>query len=50
MTFALAASELGVSSFTINAILLIAITILLGLPTLFLLKSGEGKSAFKNAR
>ena len=45
MLFALATSELGVSSFTINAILLTSIVILLGLPTLFLLKSGQGKSA-----
>ena len=46
MTFALATAELGVSSFTINAILLTSVAILLGLPTLFLLKSGQGKSAF----
>ena len=46
MTFALTASELGVSSFTINLVLVTAIVILLGLPTFFLLKSGSGKSAF----
>tara|TARA_B100000700_G_scaffold73630_1_gene82177 strand:- start:249 stop:389 length:141 start_codon:yes stop_codon:yes gene_type:complete len=45
MIFGLATSELGVSSFTINAILLASIAILLGLPTLFLFKSGQGKSA-----
>ena len=45
MTFALAATELGVSSVTINLILISAIVVLLGLPTFFLLKSGQGKSA-----
>ena len=45
MNFALASSELGVSSLTINFILIISISILLGLPTFFLLKSGQGKSA-----
>ena len=45
MFFALASSELGVSSFTINFILISAICVLLGLPTFFLLKSGQGKSA-----
>ena len=46
MIFALTSTELGISSFTINAVLLISVVILLGLPTLFLLKSGQGKSAF----
>ena len=46
MGFALAATELGVSSLTINLVLLTAMFVLLGLPTFFLLKSGEGKSAF----
>ena len=46
MTFALASSELGVSTFTLNLILITSIAILLGLPTVFLLKSGDGKSAF----
>jgi len=45
MTLALATSELGVNSLTINLILISSIVILLGLPTLFLLKSGQGKSA-----
>ncbi len=45
MTFALATSELGVSSFTINLILITSVGVLLGLPTFFLLKSGQGKSA-----
>ncbi len=45
MVFGLATSELGISSFTINAILMTSIVILLGLPTLFLVKSGQGKSA-----
>tara|TARA_Y100001978_G_scaffold72364_1_gene64937 strand:- start:279 stop:419 length:141 start_codon:yes stop_codon:yes gene_type:complete len=46
MTFALAVTELGVNTSTINLVLLAAIVILLGLPTFFLLKSGQGKSAF----
>tara|TARA_Y100001968_G_C18823860_1_gene465888 strand:- start:180 stop:320 length:141 start_codon:yes stop_codon:yes gene_type:complete len=46
MTIALAATELGVSALTINLVLLTAIVVLLGLPTFFLLKSGQGKSAF----
>ena len=46
MTFALAATELGVSSLTINLVLVTSIVVLLGLPTFFLLKSGQGKSAF----
>ncbi len=45
MNFALASSELGVSSFTINLILIISVSVLMGLPTFFLLKSGQGKSA-----
>ena len=45
MNFALASSELGVSSLTINLILIISVSVLLGLPTFFLLKSGQGKSA-----
>tara|TARA_Y100001968_G_C19083414_1_gene584134 strand:+ start:261 stop:401 length:141 start_codon:yes stop_codon:yes gene_type:complete len=45
MAFALATSELGVSEFTINLILIASIGVLLGLPTFFLLKSGQGKSA-----
>ena len=46
MFFSLLTSELGVSSFTINLILFASITILLGLPTFFLIKSGGDKSAF----
>ena len=46
MILALMSSELGVSGFTINLILLMAIIVLLALPTLFLFKSGQGKSAF----
>ncbi len=46
MVFALTSSQLGISSSTINIILIISIIILLGLPTLFLIKSGQGKSAF----
>ena len=46
MILALMSSELGVSSFTINLILLMAIVVLLALPTFFLFKSGQGKSAF----
>ena len=45
MSFALASSELGVSTFTINLILIISVGVLMGLPTIFLLKSGQGKSA-----
>ena len=45
MTFALASSELGVNSLTINLILIISVSVLLGLPTFFLFKSGQGKSA-----
>mgnify|MGYP001164155293 FL=1 len=45
MNFALASSELGVSSLTINLILIISVSLLLGLPTFFLLRSGQGKSA-----
>ena len=46
MILALMSSELGVSGFTINLILLMAIIVLLALPTFFLFKSGQGKSAF----
>jgi len=46
MFFALSSSQLGVSSLTINLILIISVTVLLALPTLFLLRSGQGKSAF----
>ena len=46
MTFAVASADLGVSSVTINIILLASVLILLGLPTLFLLRAGQGKSAF----
>jgi len=46
MFFALSSSQLGVSSLTINLILIISVTVLLALPTLFLLRSGKGKSAF----
>ncbi len=46
MILSLMSSELGVSSFTINLILLMAIVVLLALPTFFLFKSGQGKSAF----
>ena len=46
MILALMSSELGVSGFTINLILLLAIIVLLALPTFFLFKSGQGKSAF----
>ena len=50
MFFALSSSQLGVSSLTINLILITSVTVLLALPTLFLLRSGKGKSAFENAR
>ena len=46
MTFALSTSELGVGSFIINVILIVSVAVLLALPTFFLLKSGQGKSAF----
>ena len=46
MSFALAASELGVSGSTINLILFSSVIVLLGLPTYFLFKLGKGKSAF----
>jgi len=46
MFFALSSSQLGVSSLTINLILITSVTVLLALPTLFLLRSGKGKSAF----
>ncbi len=46
MILALMSSALGVSSFTINLILLTAIAVLLALPTFFLFKSGQDKSAF----
>tara|TARA_B100001109_G_C18589731_1_gene347260 strand:+ start:57 stop:197 length:141 start_codon:yes stop_codon:yes gene_type:complete len=45
MTFALASAELGVSSLTLNLILITSVGVLLGLPTFFLIKSGQGKSA-----
>ena len=45
MILALTSSELGVNSFTINLILLTAIVVLLTLPTFFLFKSSQGKSA-----
>ena len=45
MILALTSSELGVNSFTINLILLKAIVVLLALPTFFLFKSSQGKSA-----
>ena len=45
MILALTSSELGVNSFTINLILLTAIVVLLALPTFFLFKSSQGKSA-----
>ncbi len=45
MILALTSSELGVNSFTINLILFTAIVVLLTLPTFFLLKSSQGKSA-----
>ena len=46
MFFALSSSQQGVSSLTINLILITSVTVLLALPTLFLLRSGKGKSAF----
>ena len=46
MLFALEPYQLGVSSFAINTILLSSIVILLILPTLFLIRSAQGKSAF----
>ena len=46
MILALMSSELGVSSFTINLILLTALVVLLALPTFFLFKSGQDNSAF----
>ena len=45
MILALTSSELGVNSFTINLILLTALAVLLALPTFFLFKSSQGKSA-----
>ena len=45
MILALTSSELGVNSFTIDLILLTAIVVLLALPTFFLFKSSQGKSA-----
>ena len=45
MILALTSSELGVNSFTINLILFTAIVVLLTLPTFFLFKSSQGKSA-----
>ena len=45
MTFALSYSELGISSFTISFVLIVSAGVLLGLPTFYLLKSGQGKSA-----
>ena len=45
MILALTSSELGVNGFTINLILFTAIVVLLSLPTFFLFKSGQGKSA-----
>ena len=45
MILALTSSELGVNSFTINLILLTAIVVLLALPTFFLFKSSQDKSA-----
>ena len=45
MILALTSAELGVNSFTINLILLMAIVVLLALPTFFLFKSSQGKSA-----
>ena len=45
MILALTSAELGVNSFTINLILLTAIVVLLALPTFFLFKSRQGKSA-----
>ena len=45
MILALTSSELGVNSFTINLILFTAILVLLALPTFFLFKSSQGKSA-----
>jgi len=46
MIFALAATELGVSSSTINLVFPKTVVVLLGLPTFFLFKSAQGKSAF----
>ncbi len=46
MIFALEPSELGVSGFTINLILIISIIILLGLPAIFLSRQAKGKKAF----
>ena len=48
--FSLLSSQLEVSSFTINLILITSATVVLASPTLFLLRSGKGKSAFKNTR
>ena len=45
MILALTSAELGVNSFTINLILLTAIVVLLTLPTFYLFKSSQGKSA-----
>ncbi len=46
MFFALASSQLGISTLTINLILITSVVILLGLPTLFLISLAQGKSAF----
>ena len=45
MSFALASSDLGVSTFTINLVLITSVGVLIGLPIFFLLKAGKGKSA-----
>jgi len=45
MILSLTSAELGVNSFTINLILFTTIVVLLALPTLFLFKSSQGKSA-----
>tara|TARA_Y100001968_G_scaffold208357_1_gene191494 strand:+ start:681 stop:821 length:141 start_codon:yes stop_codon:yes gene_type:complete len=46
MLLAIASSDLGVSGFTINAILFASIAIILGLPVIFLSRQAKGKKAF----
>ena len=50
MTFALANSELGVSSLTINLVLVTTIVVLLGLPTIFLLNQVKLNQHFNNLK
>tara|TARA_Y100001968_G_scaffold107338_1_gene97084 strand:+ start:885 stop:1040 length:156 start_codon:yes stop_codon:yes gene_type:complete len=45
--FALTSSELGVSSFTVNSIFVIALSLALALPMIFLFKKGKGSALSK---